>query len=290
MKVVLSRKGFDSSYGGMPSPILPDGRMISLPIPSRNDAYTLADINHPDIDVEKLVVDLSRERLKPWTTIHLDPDLDRSFSTRLDGWRPALGQSGAAQTHLANNHVGAGDVFLFFGWFREVTIHKGVWKYVNDAPHLHVIFGWLEVDQVLQIVTQREQALAAFPWIANHPHVSSPDWYDNDLNTLYIAREQSMLCSEKNLGGGRFKIYKPILRLTKPGESRTVWHLPAWFTPNKRKPLTYHPNPSRWTPDGDHVILKSAAKGQEFVIDGAEYPELEAWASSIVKDGTDEAS
>jgi hypothetical protein len=33
MNVILSRKGFDSQYGGYPSPVLPDGRMISLPIP-----------------------------------------------------------------------------------------------------------------------------------------------------------------------------------------------------------------------------------------------------------------
>ena len=34
MKIILSRKGFDSSYGGYPSPILPDGSLVSLPIPS----------------------------------------------------------------------------------------------------------------------------------------------------------------------------------------------------------------------------------------------------------------
>ncbi|MBK6960624.1 MAG: hypothetical protein IPH23_05180 [Gammaproteobacteria bacterium] len=28
----LQQKGFDSSSGGKPSPILPDGRMVSLPI------------------------------------------------------------------------------------------------------------------------------------------------------------------------------------------------------------------------------------------------------------------
>lgn len=34
MKVIFSRKGFDSSYGGYPSPILPDNSLISIPIPS----------------------------------------------------------------------------------------------------------------------------------------------------------------------------------------------------------------------------------------------------------------
>ena len=43
MKVILSRKGFDSCYGGHPSPILPDGRMISLPIPSSEDLICYKD-------------------------------------------------------------------------------------------------------------------------------------------------------------------------------------------------------------------------------------------------------
>ena len=37
MKVILSRKGFDSANGGQASPILPDGTMLSLPIPSHDD-------------------------------------------------------------------------------------------------------------------------------------------------------------------------------------------------------------------------------------------------------------
>ncbi|CAI8922445.1 hypothetical protein EMIT0158MI4_310005 [Burkholderia ambifaria] len=43
----------------------------------------------------------------------------------IPGWRPALGQTGAAQGHLSNNGVGAGDVFLFFGWFRQVEKSRG---------------------------------------------------------------------------------------------------------------------------------------------------------------------
>ena len=37
MKIILSRKGFDSKFGGMASPILPDGTLLSLPIPSNDD-------------------------------------------------------------------------------------------------------------------------------------------------------------------------------------------------------------------------------------------------------------
>lgn len=34
MKIILSRKGFDSKYGGGSSPILPGGEMLSMPIPA----------------------------------------------------------------------------------------------------------------------------------------------------------------------------------------------------------------------------------------------------------------
>lgn len=34
MKVILSRKGFDSKNGGMPSVIMPNGDMVSMPIPA----------------------------------------------------------------------------------------------------------------------------------------------------------------------------------------------------------------------------------------------------------------
>lgn len=44
MKVVLSRKGFDSQYGGMPSPILPDETLLSLPIPSKSDDTKFTDL------------------------------------------------------------------------------------------------------------------------------------------------------------------------------------------------------------------------------------------------------
>jgi hypothetical protein len=45
MRIIFSRKGFDSSSGGVPSPIFPDGRMLSLPIPDRLSRIAYADIS-----------------------------------------------------------------------------------------------------------------------------------------------------------------------------------------------------------------------------------------------------
>src|SRR2546421_253160 len=50
---------------------------------------------------------------------HLDPDLVEHVVPRLEGWRAMFGQVGASQTHLDNNGVDVGDVFLFFGLFRQ---------------------------------------------------------------------------------------------------------------------------------------------------------------------------
>ena len=42
MKIILSRKGFDSENGETQSPILPDGTLLSLPIPDEkgNNAFS----------------------------------------------------------------------------------------------------------------------------------------------------------------------------------------------------------------------------------------------------------
>ena len=45
MKLILSRKGFDSSYGKVPSPIFPDDRMLSLPIPDKSSVIKYSDIS-----------------------------------------------------------------------------------------------------------------------------------------------------------------------------------------------------------------------------------------------------
>ncbi|MDB5906423.1 MAG: hypothetical protein JWP34_537 [Massilia sp.] len=77
---------------------------------------------------------------------------------------------------------------------------------------------------------------------------------------------------------------RPALTLTKPGCSRSVWSLPSWFAPEGRVPLNYHPNPDSWKNEEGSVTLRSAAKGQEFVINGDVYPQLESWTGNPIKE------
>lgn len=280
--LILSRKGFDSGYGGMPSPILPDGRLLPLPIPAEHDRFRMEHLQEDGVDLPALLADLSRGQHSLSTHIHLDPDLNRRADLRLPGWRPSLGQTGAAQSHLVAQGVGIGDVFLFFGWFCEVEHSQGRWRYAPRARHLHVLFGWLEVGDILPVVLERERCLQTYPWIANHPHVANPARYTDDRNTLYVAPNESQFAPGLQ-GGGKFQQFSQQLCLTATGHPRSTWRLPKWFHPQgRRPPLSYHARHDRWTEEQNHCVLKSVAKGQEFVLNLSHYPEGAGWIRALV--------
>ena len=56
---------------------------------------------------------------------HLDPDLVPGTLPRPPDWLPAFGQDSAAASHLRNQGVSRGDLFLFFGWFRHTEEVEG---------------------------------------------------------------------------------------------------------------------------------------------------------------------
>ena len=74
-KLILSRKGFDSGSGGCPSPIFPDGTMLSLPIPS-SDEEAFEDLQHGDVDIASVVSGITNGRMSGLNLVHLDPDLN----------------------------------------------------------------------------------------------------------------------------------------------------------------------------------------------------------------------
>ena len=58
MKIVLSRKGFDSQYGKIKSPILEDGTLLSLPIPQENDTRLFDDLWYDDKTYYEIIKEL----------------------------------------------------------------------------------------------------------------------------------------------------------------------------------------------------------------------------------------
>jgi len=283
MKLILSRKGFDSSAGGVPSPILPDGALCSLPIPERTPPPTprrYDQIRLGDDSLGPLVAGLTGGRIGSEGAAHLDPDLRADAAPRPPGWRPVFGQSHAAERHLQNLGVGPGDLFLFYGWFRAVEQAAGRWRYVTGAPDLHVIFGWLQVDRRVPAAGWPEYA----PWAAGHPHCDRPGPRARD--SLYLARAELRLPGHaaRLAGAGVFPRYVQALRLTAPGARRSLWRLPLWFHPSAGAPgLSYHTGPARWQAAAGHALLQTVGRGQEFVLDCDGYPAAIPWAAALIR-------
>ncbi|SDM85775.1 hypothetical protein SAMN05518871_102409 [Psychrobacillus sp. OK028] len=110
-KVILSRKGFDKSSGGKPSPIL-NGNLISLPIPRAG-----ADDFYSDLAIsptESYLNVMQELGIKHHYEGHLDPDIRKSIlQNRPIEWRGLFGQSGPSQGVLNKMKVGE-EIFFYF--------------------------------------------------------------------------------------------------------------------------------------------------------------------------------
>lgn len=284
MKIILSRKGFDTSYGGAPSPIFPSGEMCTLPIPQSSESGNVIryeDIHFGNLSLGKLAHDLTRGKVAPRHVAHLDPDLNCESLPRLPGWKPLFGQAGAAESHLRNVRVQSGDLFLFYGWFREVEWQEGKYCYARAAHDLHVLFGWLQIEQ--RIVLPDPERIPE--WARYHPHARREQYSSAD--SLYIATDHLQLPGVAGdlPGAGIFRRYHPSFCLTNtaPYCSRRLWRLPEWLHPTTgQTALTYHGNPSIWQRRDGYTQLRSASRGQEFVLDCDEFPRAVEWAAELL--------
>jgi len=199
VKVVLSRKGFDSTYGKIPSPILPDGTLLSMPIPSE-DELAFIDLRHGEYTYSEILRQLATKRqYETYDKCHLDPDIRENVRiSPVTGWKPAFGQVAAAQTYLSNRSVKQGDLFLFFGRFKQTagSLSAGTLHFVKKAPILHIIYGYMEVGEILprELIKARN--------IYWHPH-SNVERYMNTNNTIYLASE-SLSINREHRGWGVF--------------------------------------------------------------------------------------
>lgn len=278
-KIIISRKGFDSGSGGCPSPILPDGRLRSLPIPEHKEnekkcregmAYSgiYPDHEYTTGDIIKSLHSLGKTRTEAGEVAHLDPDIDRESlpdEWRKPGWRGVFGQSDAALGHLENQEISPGDLFLFFGLFRETVGDIKNLKFDEKKSEKHVIWGWLQVDDIIRfpwnkpMTPEDEKKLHKNPWCKYHPHVLNKAIYESEKkdNAIYIAEEKLELgiqeIDDRKLNGyGVFPEYNKALQLTE-GEKLCEWQLPTLFREN----LTYHKAEGKWRckEDTDYVML-----------------------------------
>ena len=261
-KLILSRKGVDSSSGGKPSPLI-DGRPFSLPIPHTGSGIRYRQLQTPfGIRANTLMRQLGFQ-CPPET--HLDPDLDRfSLTRRPKDWRPVFGQKGAALSHLRHHGVGPGDLFLFFGWFREAGRKGRRWAYLPKAADLHLVYAYLEVGEVINLETE-----TAPDWVKGHPHVVCQEQWRKGGNALFVASEHSDWLPGWPGAGGFAQCPMILTDLSQAKPSRSQWVLPDCFFAGQNCRLSYHekrigrPHPEK----NGQRMMRSVARGQEFVVE-----------------------
>jgi hypothetical protein len=270
MKIILSRKGFDSDFGGYPSPILPDGRMVSLPVPFKHDTASYGSIfcgsqSHYELMKDIMpCVRLTGEKLplNKDTKCHLDPDLRRPTITRMNGWKPVFGQADGAETHLENQGVKEGDLFLFFGWFRKTILQDGSLVFDRKDRGRQIIYGYLQIGGIIRV---RRDPMPEWAKYHSHANAQIPRMSNN---SIYIAKD-GLSWSPEIPGAGCF-YFDERLVLTKDGYSRSRWKKFDFL-----KSMSHHSEASM-----KKDFFQSAAIGQEFVIKNNE--EAEKWAKELI--------
>ena len=238
MKLIFSRKGFDSATGGFPSPVV-DGVPVSLPIPAETRSHT----TYADLGLGTLVERVTGGRLTGANLCHCDPMFENG--------RCAFGQVAAAQSHLANNGVSVGDVFLFFGLFSDP----------DGSDRHHRIFGYLRVEERLCLGPNPDRTAQPDGFGIRHPHTIGR-WPRN--NCLYVGRGLKAAAADDDL------------RLSRPGGPVSRWRVPRWL---RRTGLTYHGRADRW--EGQDA-LRTVGRGQEFVADISHTNEARTWIEHVI--------
>jgi len=191
MRIIFSRKGFDTGSGGGPSPIL-GNRPVSLPIPASRNSIT----RYSDLGFGELAERASRGRVSADHFCHEDPMF---FSGRC-----LFGQCGTAQSHLQRQGVRLGDVFLFFGLFADP----------NGVGRHHRIFAFMEIETIIggDALSPENPLLSAAP--RTHPHVIG----ERPANNCIYAGPAQVAATAH-----------PHLRLTCPTGPLKLWSVPPWL-------------------------------------------------------------
>jgi hypothetical protein len=268
-KIILSKKGFDHSYGGRPSLI--DGLgLISMPIPDSKGTHSYSDLK---ISANETICDVATKHFKTIQNddgkkielknakCHPDPNLVDYFESEKNGhgFLGSFGQMDTAQAHLQNQGIKENDIFLFYGWFEK------------DGKKIHVINGYLQIGEK-HLITEKDKAaiVGNYPFLKEQPHLG----IDNPTNTIYLAREKCTF-DETIKGYGTFQFHKDLVLTRDGADTQRDWQVP------KLAGLGISWNGKRKFNDQGQITV-TKGYGQEFVLQESEQAEM--WAVGLIQE------
>ena len=177
MKIILSRKGFDSSSGKQANPIMPDGTLLSLPIPDNEDANTFSSLQWEGRSYYDIIHSLNPKTfITSDSRCHLDPDLRFDVKNREPNWKPAFGQMNA---------------------------------YRKNGLDAHIIYGYMQIGEIIE----RKEDVP--DWLKDHPHFAYDNAWEGNKNAIFLPSDKltliPSLCGCNNLRFRRDRV------LTKEG-------------------------------------------------------------------------
>lgn len=277
MKLVLSRKGFDSGSGGCFSPYDHEtGKYIWFPIPEKVNSYS-NNIRYSDIIVKdeylsglkgsnlsEIYKGLKRtDRLKlrkyEYASIdnnelfaHFDPMLgvppwmEESENCKVG---MGFGQFNAAP-QLGNHDVNRGSIFLFFGGFQSIS---------NRKISGHYIYGWLKVKKRIETYKECKEIIEEYK-LNHHPHITEAAFTRNQKNYIFLPDEW-LFEDLKIPGCGYFtKLNDSLLLSNSKISNIATWNLPFFFYKNLTQ---VHQN--TWEYTRDEFCTVKTGIGQEFI-------------------------
>lgn len=285
MRIILSRKGFDSTFGKMTNLIVNNKELVMIPIPeqcSSKKLYKYEDLKNLSHD-EQLEKFIKEEILKRVDNeyCHADPDLVNFHNE--PNFKGVLGQVDTAQRHLKKNNVGKGDIFIFFGLFANASI-VGNKLEIDFKSKKHIIYGYLQVGEFYDKSKFHEITKKEYSGIRENPHLKDDFYKENETNTIYVASEKLTIGDQVTdyKGYGIFN-YNESLNLTienediNPNHLLTCWNLPSMF---KGCEITYHNKEKSQKPN----CFMSAKRGQEFIVkDFNDEKQLKEWFDEVFK-------
>lgn len=165
----------------------------------------------------------------------------------------------------------------------DCTPLKGANPYKYAGKDLHMIFGWLQVGQILRVGKDEVPAE-----LRHHPHVVRSFIVRNELgarsednNTLYLARERLTFAPEIPGAGvfGRFDVtdFDDPRRWTHGTDTCSRWRLPSFFARLSNMGEQPAPMNGSWYP-------QRRGPGQEFVLDATKCAAESAdWLDRVFK-------
>lgn len=285
-KVILSRKGFDSSNGGNYSLFDDTGKYIVLPIPENRKGMEISNTRKYEDTKTKPeylqgctvsnLKELVDKEIGKWPPVirgdgkpdeqsefaHFDPWLGHCpwLSEESDHQVGAFGQVGTSQRHLEGKRVSEGSLFLFFSRFKPIhSARMNELDCIDISPRhlkegIYVIYAWLKVAEVIKEFAQIDNSKLLtegekVELKKYHPHATSRYFHESKTNAIYIASKYLFDDSSEYLGCGYFpRLTKPLLlTATDSAQESCSGH---WLAPRWELPALFHANkPTYFTKD-----------------------------------------